>query len=96
MKVNIPVLEQMLSPPAHTRNQAASGSEEGCFELALLEISAALSAENAESDAPIDTDNIADETGEGSAGPMEDTREAPVSDLPAEELFPESSLEWLF
>lgn len=96
MKVNIPVLEQMLSPPVHTRNHAASGSEEGCFELALLEISAALSAENAESDAPIDTDNIADETGEGSAGPMEDTREAPVSDLPAEELFPESSLEWLF
>lgn len=96
LKVNIPVLEQMLSPPVHTRNHVTYGREEGSFELALLEISAALSAGDAESNASIDTDNIADETDEGLAGPMEDAREAPVSDSLADELSTETGLKWFF
>ncbi len=58
LKVDIPVLKQILSFPVNPEASAPGKKEEGCFELTLLEMIAALSSEDSENDIPNNIGNI--------------------------------------
>lgn len=95
LKVDIPVLKQILSFPVNPEASAPGKKEEGCFELTLLEMIAALSSEDSENDIPNNIGNIFNETDEELMGLMEGSREARLLAVPEGELSPDLIWQWL-